>query len=160
MDWSWSSSTHRISDIWEWSKLQRLEIRPDFQRKEVWSVAARILLMDTILKNIPMPKLFLQADVRGAATYRFVIDGQQRLKAILDFLKDGYRLNKPFEGEFIDKSFSELPENIRNILWSEYPVTDLPCRRRYSDCWSSVNRWPINVHRFHSTRLGGYESSI
>lgn len=44
----WVSSTHPISDVRDWSLAHRLEMQPDFQRKEVWSKSAKIMLIDTI----------------------------------------------------------------------------------------------------------------
>lgn len=111
----WNSSPHPISDVRDWKKLQRLEIRPDFQRKEVWSMAAKIMLMDTIINQIPMPKIFLSSIVKDSQTYRVVIDGQQRISAILDFMEDKFSLVKPFEPNHLlyGKFFSEFPENIK-----------------------------------------------
>jgi hypothetical protein len=37
----WNSACHPISDIRDWSDNNQLELRPDFQRREVWSDAAR-----------------------------------------------------------------------------------------------------------------------
>ena len=72
----WNSSPHPISDIRDWSELKRLELQPDFQRREVWSDSARVMLMDTILRDIPMPKVFVASQIRGKNTHRIVIDGQ------------------------------------------------------------------------------------
>lgn len=60
----WNSSPHPISDLRDWNDLGRLELRPSFQRKEVWNPAARIMLIDTILREVPMPKMFLWNEVR------------------------------------------------------------------------------------------------
>ena len=78
----WESYTHPISDIRDWNKNKRLELRPDFQRNEVWSRAAQIMLIDTILKGIPIPKVYIKSIMKDGNTYRVVIDGQQRLTAI------------------------------------------------------------------------------
>ena len=32
-----NSSNHPISDLRDWNNEKKLEIRPDFQRREVWS---------------------------------------------------------------------------------------------------------------------------
>ena len=49
----WESYSHPISDVRDWNDSCRLELRPDFQRNEVWSKAAQIMLIDTIIwKNI------------------------------------------------------------------------------------------------------------
>ena len=102
----WNSSPHPISDIRDWKEVGRLELRPDFQRREVWSSPARIMLMDTILRDIPMPKVFLANTIRDGKTYRVVIDGQQRITAILDFLGDAFSLDHPYTGADNGKRFS------------------------------------------------------
>ena len=83
---NWNSSPHPISDLREWYANKRIIIQPDFQRRPVWSKSAKIMLMDTILLNIPMPKIFLSVKIEGLNTLRTVIDGQQRVNAILEFL--------------------------------------------------------------------------
>jgi len=94
----WNSSPHPISDIRDWADDGKLIIQPDFQRREVWSLPAQIMLMDTIIKKIPMPKIFLSTELKGGKTIRSVIDGQQRIQAILTFLRDSFRLDDTFEG--------------------------------------------------------------
>lgn len=78
----WNSSPHPISDIRDWQRSGRLEIRPAFQRHEVWSEAAKIMLMDTILRAIPMPKAFVSSAIRDGQVYRTVIDCQQRISSM------------------------------------------------------------------------------
>ncbi len=108
----WNSIPHPISDIRDWSEAQRLELQPDFQRRIVWSATARIMLMDTILREIPMPKIFLANTIRDGSTYRIVIDGQQRISAILDFLRDAFSLDEPYTGNKKGKRFSELDKEL------------------------------------------------
>ncbi|MCK9588027.1 MAG: DUF262 domain-containing protein [Terrimicrobiaceae bacterium] len=150
MNWKWISSSHPISDIRDWSNQQRIEIRPDFQRKEVWSPAARVLLMDTILRNIPMPKIFLQAVIRNNDTYRVVIDGQQRIKAILAFLNDDIKLIKPYSGEYFGLKFSELPANVREDILS-YKIDINEIRNApddiVRDIYSRVNKYTVALNK-------------
>lgn len=73
---NWDSTQMSAGDIRDLINSHRLELRPDFQRQEVWAVAAKIMLIDSILKNIPMPKFYLLRDVRETAIFRSVIDGQ------------------------------------------------------------------------------------
>jgi hypothetical protein len=110
----WQPSTNSILDLKDWTDNNRLEIAPDFQRKFVWGDAAKIMLMDTILKNIPMPKIFVSNLVVNDSPYRSVIDGQQRITAILSFIRNEFSLKKPYDGEFFDKKFSELPESVKS----------------------------------------------
>ena len=105
----WKSMSVPVSEIRDWSHNHRLEMQPEFQRNQVWSKAAKIMLIDTILRNIPMPKIFLQGILRHQDTYRIVIDGQQRLTAILEFLNDGFALDSPYEGPYQDNLPVEAP---------------------------------------------------
>ncbi|WP_296068153.1 DUF262 domain-containing protein [uncultured Agrobacterium sp.] len=112
----WNSSPHPISDLRDWQKAGRLQVRPDFQRREVWSPAAKIMLIDTILREVPMPKMFLWNEVIGESTHRSVIDGQQRILAILGFLDDGFTLEEPYDGPYLGLRFSELPQPEREKI--------------------------------------------
>ncbi|UPT74143.1 MAG: DUF262 domain-containing protein [Elusimicrobiota bacterium] len=150
MNWTWNSAPHPISDIRDWSNNQRLEIRPDFQRKEVWSPAARILLMDTILRKIPIPKIFFQAIVRNKDTYRVVIDGQQRIKAILSFVDDDFHLAKPYSGEYSGRKFSELPQNIQDEFLSYKIDTNEIVNAPddvVRDIYSRVNKYTVALNK-------------
>jgi hypothetical protein len=146
----WNPSTHPISDIRDWNNNNRLELRPDFQRKEVWSRAAQIMLIDSILINIPMPKIYLQAVIRNEDTYRIVIDGQQRLKAILSFLKDEYKLLKPYLGEYLGLCFSELPESAKNnfLLYNiDFNIISDADDKAIRELYSRVNKYNIPLNK-------------
>lgn len=65
----------------------RLELRPPFQRKPVWTDKQRCSLVESILLDIPIPEVYVQVtqDEVGSASYG-VVDGQQRLRTILQFV--------------------------------------------------------------------------
>ena len=84
---TWSSTNHPIADLKDWHNDHKIIIQPDYQRRLVWNQSAKIMLIDTILKNIPMPKIFLSKEInKTQSTVRKVIDGQQRINAILEFI--------------------------------------------------------------------------
>ncbi|SEM24172.1 Protein of unknown function DUF262 [Paenibacillus sp. cl141a] len=116
----WTPTNQSIADLRDWANSNTLEITPDFQRKEVWSRAAQIMLIDSILKNIPMPKIIVQSIIRDGRIYRKVIDGQQRIKSILSFMRDEYALTKPYEGPYKGKKFSQLPEEEGNQVQTAF----------------------------------------
>jgi len=95
----------------------QLILKPGFQRNSVWPDEARAYLIDTILNDRPIPLLFFQrgrsAD-SGKLTY-YVIDGQQRLRAIFDFLEDEFRLIET-KGRYRNKLHSELPQFVRDEI--------------------------------------------
>lgn len=150
MTWQWITSSHPISDIRDWNNSKRLEVRPDFQRQEVWSKAAMIMLMDTILQNIPMPKIFLMAVIRDDDTYRMIIDGQQRIKAILSFLRNEFNLAKPYDGKYRDLFYNDLPKRVKDDFLS-YKI-DINEIRNASDeivreIYSRVNKYNIALNK-------------
>ena len=63
-----------------------LAIRPPFQRKPVWLAKQRCALIESILLEIPIPEVFVQVTQAQDGTEEFgVVDGQQRLRTILQF---------------------------------------------------------------------------
>lgn len=151
---NWKPSNQSIADIRDWANSNTLEITPDFQRKEVWSRAAQVMLIDTILKNIPMPKIIVQSLIRDGRIYRKIIDGQQRIKAILSFLKDEYALIKPYEGPYTGLKFSQLPEEEGKLIQSEILsyVIDLNELKNATDedareIYSRLNKYNIPLNK-------------
>jgi len=113
---------YRISDFLDWHREKRLELNPDFQRGSVWSPAARTFLIDTILRQLPVPKVYLRTriDVSTKKSVREVVDGQQRLRAIIDFSEDKFSLSKRAL-EFAGKRYSDLTEAEQENFLS-YPL--------------------------------------
>ena len=54
---NFDSRTYSINDFIEWDDRGQLEISPKFQRRSVWSPQAKSYLIDTILKDKPLPKI-------------------------------------------------------------------------------------------------------
>src|SRR5437016_6461283 len=81
---------NRKVEFWSVEKLHRERTRisfPEYQRQpNLWSVEKKSLLIDSILRDIDIPKLYFnQVD----KTYE-VVDGQQRLWALWEFLDGSY----------------------------------------------------------------------
>ena len=146
----WESYSHPISDVRDWNNNKRLELRPDFQRNEVWSKAAQIMLIDTIIRGIPIPKIYIKSIMNEGNTYRVVIDGQQRLTAILKFVQNELVLGKPYEGEYIGKRFNELPDDVQNeILRYKIDINEIfnPTDEEIRDLYSRVNKYTVQLNK-------------
>ena len=150
MNYSWNSNAHPISDIRDWNADKKLELRPDFQRKEVWTEAAKVMLIDTVLQDIPMPKIILEATIVDQRTYRKVIDGQQRIRAILSFLQDEFALETPYEGPYYQKKYSELDSEVQNkILQYKIDINEIlnAPEEVIREMYSRVNKYNIPLNK-------------
>jgi hypothetical protein len=89
-----------------------LEITPKFQRRSVWKTPARSYFIDTLLRGMTVPPLYfrLTQDQSKTKMIRQVVDGQQRVRSVLEFMSDGYRLSTNLEAPWAGKKFSSLTE--------------------------------------------------
>ena len=120
-----------IADFLTWLDDKTLVVNRDFQRSgQVWPTAAKAYLIDTILRDLPMPKIYLrtQTDVATKRSFREVVDGQQRLLAIQSFSRDEFTVRSAEEAyeEFSGKRYSDLHEELRKkFLGYEVSVEQL-----------------------------------
>lgn len=104
---------------------KRINTEPDFQRPPVWGTSQKQLLVDTILRNYDVPKLYWRrTSTKPPETYD-VVDGQQRLRAIWDFFDGAFKLPKdaePINGEAIANCYyDDLPDELRSHF-DVYPL--------------------------------------
>lgn len=103
---------------------QRIDTNPDFQRPAVWTTAQKQLLIDTILREYDVPKMYWRK-LPGSPDRYEVVDGQQRLRAIWAFFDGSFNLGK--DAEDIDGisikgcTYETLHDDLR-IRFDSYPV--------------------------------------
>jgi uncharacterized protein with ParB-like and HNH nuclease domain len=106
----------------------QLELAPQFQRNAVWPRPAKAYLIDTILNERPIPLLFFQrisSAQTGRSSYR-VIDGQQRLRAIFEFIENKFSLTQSINHDYKGKKYKDLPEEAKDkILQYDLPIQEL-----------------------------------
>jgi len=88
-----------------------LVLDPEFQRGDVWTKPAKVLLIDSVLRGYPIPKIVLRTRLNTATleTMMEVVDGQQRLRAIVEYAADEWPLT-PRAREFAGRKYSDLDE--------------------------------------------------
>lgn len=94
----------RNSTVWSLYRMRdRIQLDPDYQRMgDIWTLDKRQLLIDTILNEFDIPKLYLHKFSKplkkGSKTYDFaIIDGKQRLETMWAFLDGNIALPADFE---------------------------------------------------------------
>ena len=94
-------------------------IRPPFQRNPVWREPQKAYLIDSILRGFPIPEVYLQEviDPDGKATIT-VVDGQQRIRACLEFIEGEFTLDAEKSPEWGDVTFDELAEDIKKRIYN------------------------------------------
>lgn len=155
---------YSIADFNEWYLDEKLDLNPDFQRREVWSSSAKAYLADTIIRGKPFPKIILMQEFKDGKILRVVVDGQQRLKAIFDFINDGLKVSRAHNHEFAGLTFSQLPQEVRDDFMqyeigcdvlNSAPLTDL------LDIFARINRYTVklNAQEMRNANFSGYFKS-
>lgn len=105
-----------------YNRIQRgtIDLRPDFQRDMVWSKSKKQGLIDTILRDWKFPPIFLVITTNSESVELLeVLDGQQRLSSIVDFLEGDFPIDgtvEPFDASIAalhGRYFGELPDPIK-----------------------------------------------
>lgn len=85
-----NTTTISIASFHEQNQAKKFNYDPPYQRKSVWSDEKQSYLIDSILRNFPIPPIFLHRKIdnnTGTTTFD-VIDGKQRLTAIARFINN------------------------------------------------------------------------
>lgn len=148
---NFDSRAYSINDFLEWDRNGQLELSPKFQRRSVWSDNARSYLMDTIILGKPIPKVFIRQKLnpKTKKSIREVVDGQQRLRTILSYFKDGFQISKKHNAEFGGIYYSQLQEDVQsNLLNYEISVdllVNLP-DEEVLDVFSRLNSYSVTLN--------------
>lgn len=86
-----------VQEIYRRYRENQIVVNRKYQRKLVWSETEKACLIDSIIKGYPIP-LILFAEYTGedGRTYYEVLDGMQRLNAIVSFLEDEYPVDQKY----------------------------------------------------------------
>lgn len=145
-----SATTKDIGLLHQLEREGQLELAPEFQRNSVWPRSAKAYLIDTILCDRPMPLFFFQrgrSPQTGKTTYS-VVDGQQRLRAIFEFLSDRFALSESMNPRFMNKRYSELSSSDQDRIlnydlvvqeFSDYSDDDI------RDVFVRMNRYVVKL---------------
>jgi hypothetical protein len=118
------AQTYRINDVVGWHDRRELRLAPEFQRRTVWTPRGKSFLIDSILRGMPLPQFFVREIVlpKEKRTVREVVDGQQRLSAILGYVAGEYTVLPMHNPELARLKYEELPEDVQKAFLS-FPLS-------------------------------------
>ncbi|MGE6259777.1 DUF262 domain-containing protein [Heyndrickxia sporothermodurans] len=125
----------KVKDVYDKFTNGVLVVDESYQRRKVWNETDKIRLIETILIGYIVPSLYLwdaETDPTTGQTITHIVDGQQRVNAIVDFIEGEFSLLKSsltqldITEKYSNKRFDELTEKDKVNIWSyNIPVVQL-----------------------------------
>lgn len=86
-----------IQDLWNYNKSEELDLNPWYQRRSVWTRPQKAYLINTLLEQKPVPSIYIRhyIDLKKEKSIKEVVDGQQRLRSIFEFLSGQFKARHP-----------------------------------------------------------------
>ncbi|TCP65368.1 DUF262 domain-containing protein [Sphingomonas sp. PP-CE-1G-424] len=105
-----------------------IQLNPSWQRGAAWKSPRQVLLVDSVLRGMDIPKVYLRRMPPGGVFEHEAVDGQQRLRALWLFRNDELVLDHPerllpINGETVDGlTYSELSDTLKE-RFDAFPVS-------------------------------------
>lgn len=153
----------QISDIVQWSEKKEIELSPKYQRNSVWNDNAKSYLIDTILRGLPIPPIFVRQkiDINTKSTNREIIDGQQRIRAILEYIVDEkFAIKSSHNREYGGMKYSELDDDTKETLLSFEIISEVVTEKDESliyDMFARLNsnNYVLNKQEIRNAKYWG-----
>lgn len=116
-----------VSWFLDLNEKKQLNLDPPYQRRSVWTPKDKRFFIDTVLNGYPAPPIFLHKslDDHGKATYH-VVDGKQRLQAIIEFTQDKVRIPDNFSDIGLQKKrWSDLQRETKEKFWNYVLIAEM-----------------------------------
>lgn len=146
-------SSKKIADLYGKIEDGSLDVRPAFQRKLVWNDKHKVKFIDTILRGYPFPEIYLandEVDTDNIVAKELVVDGQQRLTTVVEYIKGKLAIPKgsdilPFAklDQVTKRRFLNYPVTVRHFL----DVDNVVLReifKRINQTQYSLNAFEVN----------------
>ncbi len=157
--------SYSIADFLEWNANNLLDLSPKFQRRSVWTRAAKSFLIDTILRGKPMPKVLLTQDLVNKKNVRTVVDGQQRIRTILEFVAGSFTVLSTHNSEHGGKFFSDLDQDTQGAILQYEVGVDLLYNVSLADMldiFARINTYSVVLNtqeKLNAKYLGVFKTS-
>jgi hypothetical protein len=159
---------YSLAELVDWFRSRVLVVNSTYQRGGgLWPQAAKSYFIDTILKDFPFPKVYFHeyVDKETKKPRREIVDGQQRLTTIVDFVDGKFALSRNAR-DLEGKRFEELPEDLQANFWSYTVAVDVIRNADRGDILQMFRRMnaftlPLNAaEKRHSEFFGEFKDWV
>ena len=86
-----------VQDLVSWDKNGEIDLSPWYQRRAVWTVPQKAYLINTLFEQKPVPTIYFRhsVDLEQDKSLREVVDGQQRIRSMLEYVKGVFAAHHP-----------------------------------------------------------------
>ncbi len=159
---------YSIAELVDWLRRRELIVNTEYQRGGgLWPTSAKSYFIDTILKEFPFPKVYFheRVDKDTKRPKREIVDGQQRLTTIIDFVDGKFALGAD-AGELRGLSFSDLSGEQQDSFYSYTVSVDVIRNADRSEILQMFRRMnaftlPLNAaEKRHSGFFGEFKNWV
>ena len=104
-----------IQDLLGYHDRNELDIAPWYQRRSVWTRPQKAYLINTIHESKPVPSLYIRhaVDFESEKSIKEVVDGQQRIRSVIEYRSDKFPARHPKHREPVYYSGLTRDERVR-----------------------------------------------
>jgi hypothetical protein len=154
-----TATNRKVRELLTQLREGRLEPRPEFQRRLVWSNKDKLAFLDTVLNNYPFPEIYVAAgdvNVETGEGKELLVDGQQRITTLAEYFGGASSLKlsssvPPYADLSKDQKegFLQYDVVVRDI--GKVPIEDI------KEVFRRINatRYALNAMEVHNARYEG-----
>ena len=177
--WNLQRTTFTVADFLGWMRNRELKLSPSFQRRPVWKSKAKSYFIDTIVRGLPVPIIFLREriDTTNTSIIREVVDGQQRLRTVISYINgallsdydrrsDDFSISRAHNRDIAGLAFTDLSEDLKKrILGYQFSVDVLPRSASDQDVLQIFKRMnstgqKLNAQELRNAEFSGYFAQL
>ncbi|HDR4733094.1 TPA: DUF262 domain-containing protein [Bacillus cereus] len=113
---------YNVYELWKYYQEDMLKVNAGYQRRDVWLKKDKVRLIESLLIGSIVPEIYLWENRMEDSISYEIIDGQQRLKGIFEYISDApFKLEKRWlefpESEYANLTFEQLDSENKNKIY-------------------------------------------